>query len=125
MTIETAKKNILKYSTEMPSDFDDLWQWLEITKNNFENILLKYKNKKEFDDINSNISRFIQFLTNLDVSDFLKFKLTNEDDNIEYKITDNREYINENQIIMIGRDYADKYNYGAIIDTPTGTGKLI
>jgi len=51
--------------------------------------------------------------------------LINSDNNIDYLLTDNREYINEKQMIMIGRDYADKYNYGAIIDTPIGAGKLI
>ena len=82
-------------------------------------------NKNEYDDNNSNKSRFIKLLANLEVSDFLDFKLINEDKNIEYRVTDNREYINEMQMIMIGRDYADKYNYGAIIDTPIGAGKLI
>ena len=125
MTIETAKNNILKYSTEIPSDMNDLSNWLEISKNNLQNILLKYRNKNEFDDNNSNKSRFIKLLANLEVSDFLDFKLINEDKNIEYRVTDNREYINEMQMIMIGRDYADKYNYGAIIDTPIGAGKLI
>jgi hypothetical protein len=125
MTIETAKNNILKYSTEIPSDMNDLSQWLEISNNKLQDILLKYKNKNEFDDNNSNKSRFIKLLSTLEVSDYLDYKLINEDKNTEYRVTDNREYINEMQMIMIGRDYADKYNYGSIIDTPIGAGKLI
>ncbi len=125
MTIETAQKNILKYSTIMPTDLGDLSDWLEIKKANFENILLKHKNKNHFDDINSMESSYIKNLKNIDVSEYSEYKLINSDNNIDYLLTDNREYINEKQMIMIGRDYSDKYNYGAIIDTPIGAGKLI
>jgi len=125
MTIETAQKNILKYSTIMPTDLADLSNWLEIKKESFENILLKHKNKNHFDDINSIESSYINILKNIDVSEYSEYKLINSDNNIDYLLTDNREYINEKQMIMIGRDYADKYNYGAIIDTPIGAGKLI
>jgi len=109
----------------MPTDLADLSNWLEIKKESFENILLKHKNKNHFDDINSIESSYINILKNIDVSEYSEYKLINSDNNIDYLLTDNREYINEKQMIMIGRDYADKYNYGAIIDTPIGAGKLI
>jgi N-acetyl sugar amidotransferase len=125
MTIETAKNYILEYSVKMPSDVEELSNWLNISKDKLQKIVLSFKNNDNFDNLDSIESKFLKELRKINLTDYSEFGLINQDNNIEYIVTDNREYINESQLIMIGRDYSDKYNYGAIIDTPEGAGKLI
>ena len=124
MTVETGKDLILNYSSKEPSDILILSDWLEISVDRFYEILHKFKNKKYFSDSNADESNYIKYLYNLDTEKLNVKELTVNDNNIEYKLTQNRELTDEKTMIMIGRVYSDKYNYGSIIDTPKGPGKL-
>ena len=68
---------------------------------------------------------FWRFLLAFGSKYFSENKLIQMDKNVIYQKTKNREIIDEKQLIMIGRVYSDKYNYGAIQDMPKGYGKLI
>lgn len=125
LTIETARDYILEYSVKKPSEVEILCDWLGITVSKYSAIVEKFRNLKYFNSPNSDESKYIKAIRNLNLDDFSKNKLIQTDREIIYQKTKNREIIDEKQLIMIGRVYSDKYNYGAIQDTPEGFGKLI
>lgn len=122
---ETARKYILEYTTKMPSDIEDLCSWLDIPQSRFHEAARKFKNPKYFKELNSENSIYIDKLAEMDLSNSKAFAITDSDKDIHYQLTQNREITDEKTKIMIGRVYADKYNYGAIKDAPEGLGKLI
>ncbi len=125
LSIETGRQYILDYTTRIPSDIANLCDWLEIPESRFYKAAKKFKNSRFFEDSDSQNSTFLETLKDIDLSEYVKFKLTDEDKDVSYILTDNREETDEKRQIMIGRVYADKYNYGAVEDTPVGAGKLI
>jgi N-acetyl sugar amidotransferase len=125
LTIETGKDHILNYTTKIPSDISLLCNWLEITETKFYEIANKFKNKAHFQNFDSEKSHYIEMLEGLDLTQYSNFKCCNEDKDINYILTKNREFVDDYKQIMIGRVYTDKYNYGHINDTPNGNGKLI
>ncbi len=125
LSIETAKKYILEYTSKVPSDITQLCEWLEISENRFFEICRKHQNPEQFDNSDTQISKYLKTLESLDLKESNSSSFTNADKDIRYILTDNRELTDEQRLIMIGRVYADKYNYGAIEDMPEGYGQLI
>lgn len=118
LTLETGRDYILNYSNKIPTDIPILCKWLEISESKFFKIINNHKNKNYFKN-NSSESEYLINLKKINLDDFNNYKLIKKDKDILYKVTDNREKIKNDKIIMIGRGYNDKYNYGAIEDQPT------
>jgi hypothetical protein len=125
LTIETARDYILDYTFKKPSEVEILCDWLGISVSKYLAIIEKFRNKDHFNLPNSDQSNYIRAIQNLNLDDFSENKLIQMDKDVIYQKTKNREIIDEKQLIMIGRVYSDKYNYGAIQDMPEGYGKLI
>ena len=117
LTIETGKKYILNYSTKIPTDIHLLCDWLGISESKFYNIINKFRNKNYFKN-NSLESEYLINLKKINLNDFKNYRLIKKDKDILYRLTNNREKIKNDRLIMIGRAYNDKYNYGAIEDQP-------
>lgn len=125
LTVETAREYILDYSVKRPSEIEMLCDWLGITVSKFDTVAAKFKNPACFSSQNTEVSNYIEALKNINLEDHAKSKLIQKDKDILYIKTKNREIIDEKSLIMIGRVYSDKYNYGAVQDMPEGYGKLI
>ena len=124
LSVETARKLIIDLSSKTPSDIDLLADWLDLSKQDLIKIFNKNKNLNYFKN-DSFESEYIKSLKKINFDDLKEFKLIKADKDINYKLTVNREDLEDKELIMIGRGYNDKYNYGAIEDMPDGPGYLI
>ena len=111
-----AIKMIKKYSFKFPKKIKYFCDWLDISKlqlikniEKFRNKLIWKKNKRKYYKIFS--------IENYKNKNFktVSFKTKG---NKFYKIKDQNSWDKEDDFILMGRGYIDKYNYGAILDKP-------
>ena len=109
---------INKYQFIVPNDIEIFLEWINLSKEEFDAILDKIRNKKlwtknasdEWKLVN-NISQYKD--PNIDLLGL------NEETNCDFIVSTKDIGINEkNKYLLMGRGYIDKYNYGALEDSP-------
>ena len=118
LTREDGIKLVEKYQYIIPKDIDIFLDWMNLSKTEFEKILKKIRNKNLWKRNRDNGWKLINNLRDYDSNNVELLKLSKKS-NCNFKIS-NREINkkNNNEYLLMGRGYIDKYNYGALEDQP-------